>query len=76
MIYDHKSKKNDVSKAKNARIQLDDSYEVNTYDFKKVKKYQNQFIPVLGANPDDGFKIGFNNTFTSYGFERNPFTIW
>lgn len=74
VIYDHKSKKNDVSKAKSARVKLDDSYEVNTYDFKKVKKYQNQFIPVLGANPDDGFKIGFNNTFTSYGFERNPFT--
>lgn len=74
VIYDHKSKKNDVSKAKNASVKLDDSYEVNTYDFKKVKKYQNQFIPVLGANPDDGFKIGFNNTFTSYGFERNPFT--
>lgn len=74
IIYDHKTKKNDVSQAKNTRVKLDDSYEVNTYDFKKVKKYQNQFIPVLGANPDDGFKVGFNNTFTSYGFERNPFT--
>lgn len=74
VIYDHKSKKNDVSLAKDARVKLSDSYDINTYDFKKVKNNQNQFIPVLGANPDDGFKIGFNNAFTSYGFERNPFT--
>lgn len=74
VIYDHKTKKNDVSLAKNARVKLSDSYDINTYDFKKVKNNQNQFIPILGANPDDGLKIGFNNTFTSYGFERNPFT--
>jgi hypothetical protein len=74
IIYDHKTKKNDLSQAKKARIKLADSYDINTYDFKKIKKYQNQLIPILGANPDDGFKVGFNNTFTSYGFERNPFT--
>lgn len=74
VIYDYKSKKNDVSQAKNAKVKLLDSYDINTYDFKKVKTYQNRFIPVIGANPDDGFKIGFNNTFTSYGFEKNPFT--
>lgn len=74
VIYDHKTKKNDVSQAKKARVKLNDSYDINTYDFKKVKNYQNQFIPILGANPDDGFKMGFNNTLTFYGFERNPFT--
>lgn len=74
VVYDYKSKKNDISLAKKAILKLSDSYDVNTYDFKKVKTNQNQFIPVVGANPDDGLKIGFNNTFTNYGFERNPFT--
>lgn len=74
VIYDHKTKKNDVSMTKNAKVKLSDSYDINTYDFKKVKNYQNRLIPILGANPDDGLKIGFNNTFTSYGFVRNPFT--
>lgn len=74
VIYDHKEKKNDVLQAKKASVKLNDSYDINTYDFKKVKNYQNQFIPILGANPDDGFKMGFNNTLTFYGFERNPFT--
>lgn len=74
VIYDYKTKKNDVSLAKNATIKLNDSYDINTYDFKKVKTSQNLFIPIIGANPDDGLKIGFINTFTTYGFERNPFT--
>jgi predicted phosphodiesterase len=74
VIYDYKTKKNDVSLAKNTTIKLNDSYDINTYDFKKVKTSQNQFIPIIGANPDDGLKIGFINTFTTYGFERNPFT--
>ena len=74
VIYDYKTKKNDVSLAKNATVKLNDSYDINTYDFKKIKRNQNQLIPILGANPDDGFKLGFNNTFTSYGFERKPFT--
>ena len=74
VIYDYKTKKNDVTLAKKATLKLSDSYDVNTYDFKKVKTNQNQLIPIIGANPDDGLKIGFNNTFTNYGFERNPFT--
>ncbi|WP_291138555.1 metallophosphoesterase [Flavobacterium sp. UBA7663] len=74
VVYDYKTKKNDIALAKKATLKLSDSYDINTYDFKKVKTSQNQFIPIIGANPDDGLKIGFNNTFTNYGFERNPFT--
>ena len=73
-VYDHKRKKNDVSKAKKARIRLRDDYESNVYDFKKLKNNINQVVPSIGSNPDDGFKIGFANTYTAYGFERNPFT--
>ncbi|WP_299273163.1 metallophosphoesterase [uncultured Psychroserpens sp.] len=72
-IYDYKSKESEFI-TKNGRIKLTDDYETNVYDYKKLKNSSNQFIPTLGANPDDGFKIGFSNTLTNYGFERNPFT--
>ncbi|MBW1293960.1 phosphoesterase [Aquimarina litoralis] len=74
VVYDHKSKPNDITKAKTAKIRLRDDYETNTYDYKKLKNNINQLIPTLGSNPDDGFKIGVSNTYTPYGFERNPFT--
>ena len=73
-IYDYKSKKNDVSQAKKAKLRLRDDYETNVYDYKKLKNNTNQFIPTIGSNPDDGLKIGVSNTYTNYGFERNPFT--
>lgn len=74
IIYDHKTKKNEISHVGDASLKLNDDYDINTYDFKKIKTHQNQLIPILGVNPDDGFKIGFNEIYTNYGFERNPFT--
>lgn len=72
-IYDHKTKENQFVTNKGSR-KLTDDYETNVYDYKKLKNSSNQFVPTLGANPDDGFKIGFVNTITNYGFERNPFS--
>lgn len=74
IIYDYKTKKNEVSLTQKATVKLSDNYEDNTYDFRKIKNNQNQLIPIIGANPDDGLKIGFNNVYTTFGFERNPFT--
>ena len=74
VIYDYKSKKNDLTQAKKARIKLTDDYNTNVYDYRKIKNNVNQIIPSLGANPDDGLKLGFIDTYTVYGFERNPFT--
>ncbi|WP_179318289.1 metallophosphoesterase [Winogradskyella helgolandensis] len=74
VIYDYKSKKNDVTQAKKARIKLTDDYDTNVYDYRKIKNNVNQIIPTIGANPDDGLKLGVTNTYTVYGFERNPFT--
>ncbi|TXG36637.1 metallophosphoesterase [Seonamhaeicola maritimus] len=72
-MYDYKSKKNEfVTKKGNQK--LTDDYETNIYDFTKLKNSANQFLPVLGANPDDGFRFGFINTLTNYGFDRNPFS--
>ncbi|MDO7170859.1 metallophosphoesterase [Mariniflexile sp. AS56] len=72
-IYDYKSKENTFETNK-GRVKLTDDYETNVYDYKKLKNNTNQLVPTIGANPDDGFKIGVLNTFTTYGFERNPFT--
>jgi len=74
VIYDYKSKKNDVTEAKKANLKLQDRYDVNVYDYKKSKNNINQFVPLIGGNPDDGFKLGVANIYTVYGFERNPFT--
>ena len=72
-IYDYKSKKNTFTTNKGNK-NLTDDYETNIYDYAKPKNSANQFMPLIGANPDDGFKIGFINTLTNYGFERNPFS--
>ena len=72
-IYDYKSKES-VFVTNKGNKKLTDDYETNVYNYKKPTYNSNQLIPVIGANQDDGFKIGFVNTFTTYGFERNPFT--
>ncbi|WP_452232212.1 metallophosphoesterase [Lacinutrix sp. MEBiC02595] len=72
-FYDYKSKKNTIITNKGHQKFTDD-YETNVYDYKKLKNNINQIIPTVGSNPDDGLKIGVSNTYTTYGFERNPFT--
>ena len=72
VLYDHESKKNTVEGQ--VKTRFTDHYKTNVYDYKKLKGNTNQFIPSIGANPDDGLKIGATNTYTLYGFERAPFT--
>lgn len=72
-IYDYKSKKNTFKTTK-GHLKLTDNYDINVYDYKKPKYNAFQVLPSLGANKDDGLKIGVNNTFTVNKFERNPFT--
>lgn len=72
-LYDFYSKKN-TFKTDKGRKRLFDDYQMNLYNYKKYKFTQNRIKPLIGANPDDGLKIGITNTFTIYGFERNPFS--
>ncbi len=72
-IYDFKTKKNTFKTSK-GKLHLFNNYESNSYNYKKLKYSQNQLVPLIGSNPDDGLKIGINDTFTMYGFNRNPFT--
>ena len=71
--YDYKSKKNTVVTNK-GKQKFTDNYHTNVYDYRKLKNNTTQILPSIGANPDDGFRIGANAVFTNYGFERNPFS--
>ena len=73
-IYDYKSKKNTFEDISRAKLVLTNDYNVNTYRPLKIKNNSNQLVPNIGFNPDDGVKIGFNETYTYNGFRSNPFT--
>jgi len=73
VVHDFKDKKNNFE-TKKGKIRLSNDYDINLYNFKKNKYNQNQLVPTLGFNPDDGFRLGINNVFTVFGFNRNPFS--
>jgi len=72
--YDFKTKKNTFDEAFDGKIHRVNDYNTNTYQFLKIKASSNQFVPSIGANPDDGFRLGFTNTYIFNGFRQNPFT--
>jgi hypothetical protein len=72
--YDFKTKKNTYDEAFGGRIHKINDYDANTYQFLKIKASNNQLLPSIGANPDDGFRLGLTNTYTFNGFRQNPFT--
>ncbi|NAY92057.1 phosphoesterase [Muricauda sp. JGD-17] len=73
-VYDFKAKNNTYDEAFGGNIHRRNDYETNTYQFNKIKASNNQILPSLGFNPDDGFRIGLSNTYTYNGFGQNPFT--
>ncbi|MDC6365501.1 MULTISPECIES: metallophosphoesterase [Flavobacteriaceae] len=72
--YDFKTKKNTYDEAYGGKVHRINDYATNTYDFLKVKASNNQLLPTIGFNPDDGFRIGVTDTYTFNGFRQNPFT--
>ncbi|MEC8832898.1 MAG: phosphoesterase, partial [Bacteroidota bacterium] len=73
-VYDFKTKKNTLDEAYGGKINLINDYDTNTYEFLNIKGSNNQVLPTIGFNPDDGVRIGFTNTYTFNGFRKNPFT--
>lgn len=71
-VFDYASKKNTFNTP--VRKTLTDSYDLNNYDPKKRVYSTNVILPSIGFDPDAGFNVGVNNTFTTYGLMRNPFT--
>jgi hypothetical protein len=72
-VYDFKTKES-ILAGTGGKIHFTNDYEINVYDYKKLKNSANQLIPSLGVNPDDGLRLGLTNTYTVYGFDRNPYT--
>ena len=78
-IYDYKTKKNSFKLDHKTRKVLNDSYELNSYDYKKPKYNALAGYPDAGFNPDDGVKLGVSVTYKVNSFIRNPFSqkhIW
>jgi len=73
-VYDFKDKKNTLEEAYGGKINLVKDYDTNTYEFLNIKASNNQVLPTIGFNPDDGVRIGLTDTYTFNGFRKNPFT--
>ncbi|MEA1785537.1 metallophosphoesterase [Arenibacter sp. GZD96] len=74
VVYDYKTKKNTFVNTEGARVVLTDDYETNTYRPLQIRSSNNQVVPAIGFNPDDGVRLGLTNTYTFNGFRQNPFT--
>ena len=72
-MYDYKSKKNTLTTNK-GKVRFYDDYKRNHFDENKYYESINSLVPIVGYNPDHGFKIGFNETYTVHSFEQNPFS--
>ncbi|WP_373072072.1 metallophosphoesterase [Zeaxanthinibacter enoshimensis] len=73
-VYDYKTKEYTFKNVKGVKVVLTDDYETNTYEPLKLNTSFNQLIPTVGFNPDDGVRVGLNNTYSHYGIRQNPFT--
>lgn len=72
-VYDFKSEPNTIVKKGGAAFSFKDLYSNNTYDFNKYNNQVNTILPSIGSNPDDGLKIGLQDTYTVKGFKNDPF---
>src|SRR5690606_5835105 len=74
IIYDFKSQPNDLSQAKDAKLMISDSYQLNSYNYEKPDYNVFGALPYIGYNPDDGVKVGAAINYTVNNFNRDPFT--
>ena len=72
-IHDHAHKPNTIEKKGSASYSFSDSYTVNTYDYTKNINRTNSIVPSIAFNPDDGIKIGAQNSYIIRGFKTDPF---
>ena len=74
LIYDN-LKKNTVALGKEAKDKRSNHRELNMYD-RKAAHYEHDFfipLPIIAANPDDGFTLGLSGSLTTYRFKKSPF---
>jgi len=71
-VFEHNSKPNTIVEKGGATFRLKDIYSNNTYEFNKYIQRINAILPTIGSNPDDGFKIGLQDTYKIKGFKNFP----
>lgn len=74
LVYDD-LKKNTVELGREAKDKRGEHREMNIYD-RKASHYETDFfvpLPVIAANPDDGFTLGMNAHLTKYAFKKSPY---
>jgi len=72
-VYDYKSKESEFITNK-GHHHLKDDYFTNLYDYKKIKYNSKVILPIIGFNPDDGFKLGLGGLFTKNGYDSETFS--
>ena len=72
-VHEHNNKPNTIVKKSDASVRRSDFYDINTYDYEKLISRSNNILPSIGANPDDGLRIGITDIYTIRGFKTNPF---
>ena len=73
-VYDD-LRENKIEPSKAIKDKRSKHRELNLYD-RKAAHYQHNFfygLPILGANPDDGFTIGMSGLWTTYAFKKAPY---
>ncbi|MBF4473744.1 metallophosphoesterase [Flavobacterium sp. HJJ] len=73
-IYDFKSKDNTYVLDSKAKTILTDDYDLNLYNYEKIKYNAFSGFPFGGYNPDDGVKLGIIANYTVNKFNQNPYT--
>ena len=74
LIYDD-LRKNTVELGEEAKDKRSSHRELNIYD-RKAAHYEHNFfvpLPILAANPDDGFTVGMSALWTTYAFKKAPY---
>lgn len=74
VVYDFKTKTNTFDETYGGKIKRVKDYDTNTYEFLNIKASNNQVLPTVGYNPDDGLRLGATDTYTYNGFRKNPFS--
>ena len=73
-IYDFKSQPNNYADAGKAKLNISDSYQLNSYNYEKPDYNVFGALPSVGFNPDDGVKVGAVLNYTVNGFNREPYS--
>lgn len=74
LVYDDLTK-NKVDLGTEAKDKRSSHREVNIYD-RRSSHYETNFfipLPILGANPDNGFTVGMSALWTTYSFKKEPY---